>query len=216
MAARVEFLQQLFSTGKVMMRAPPAAEPGDRRAALEMLEETHYIHGLEVAGPALEFRPELALAAAEFVRAACWYLVQHDDPAEVLERRLALPAPQTAADHLMGDLLMRYVPNLHRRARAIAPNDPLCTILARVLRTWPLSGVLSDVMEVPLTEVDFDGHHGLMLQYAERLFRHQKTEWLPHGRALEYVELVFRDHGQERAPFLRSRRAANEVEKATT
>lgn len=216
MAALAEFLQQLLRTGKVVLSAPPAPEPDDRREALTLLERAYQTHRLEVAGPPLDFRPEVALGAGEFVRATCWYLMQHDEPAEAVERRLALPAPQTPADHLSADLLLRYVPQLHRRARAIAPADALSRILAGVLRAWPLSGVLSDVLEPPVTSVAFDGHAGLLLLYAERLYRNQKSDWLPRGRAFEFVELVFRDHNQERAPFLEPARAAAETEKVSS
>jgi hypothetical protein len=216
MAERVEFLHQLLHTGKVVLHGPPVAVPEEHPAALELLERAYRRHQLDVSGPPLEFRPDLALAVGEFVRHACWYLVRHDEPAAVLEKRLTLPTPASPADHLTGDLLLRYVPQLHRRARALAPNDPLGAILARVLRQWPLSGVLADVVEAPLTSIAFAGHPGLLLLYAERLFHNQKAEWLPTDPgAFAYVELVFRDHGQERSPFLRKGPATEELAKAT-
>jgi hypothetical protein len=59
-----------------------------------------------------------------------------------------------------------------------------------VLRQWPLSGVLSDVTEPPLTPPEFDGNPGLMLLYAERLARHEKSAWVPQGEGREYVQWV--------------------------
>ena len=203
MAALVEFLKHLVETGKVVFRDRPIPAPHEHSAALIVLERAYQTYQLEVAGPALQFSPEIALASAEFIRAACWYLVQHEEPAEALQRRLTLSPPRSPAEHLTGDLLLRYLPQLHRRAHGISPNDSLCEIVSKVMREWPLSGVLSDVAEGPLTPVDFGGHSGLLMLYAERLFRNQKAEWLPTGPARQYVELVFRDHGQERSPFLR-------------
>jgi hypothetical protein len=204
MAGLVEFLEPLLHSGRVTFSSRPAPSPDEHPATQKLLEQAYRTYQLEIAGPPLEFRPELAIAVAEFMRAACWYLVQHDEPAEALQKRLTLPIPQSPAEHLTGDLLLRYLPQVHRRARAISPTDPLVEIVTKVLRDWPLSGVLADVTDAPLTPPDIGGHSGLLMLYAERLHRHPKNEWLPTGPAREYVELVFRDHGQERSPFLRS------------
>jgi MoxR-vWA-beta-propeller ternary system domain bpX4 len=204
MAALVEFLEHLLHTGKVVFRERPIAAPTERFAGLAVLQRAFRTFQLDVAGPALAFCPEVALAVAEFTRAACWYLVQHDEPADAMRQRLTLSPPHSPAEHLTGDLLLRYVPQVHRRAHALLPNDPLCEILSKVMREWPLSGVMADVAEGPLTPIEFGGHSGLWMLYAERLFHNPKADWLPTGPAREYVELVFRDQGQERSAFLRS------------
>jgi hypothetical protein len=204
MAGLVEFLENLLHTGRVVFREPPLPAPEERHAALTVLARAYRTYQLDVAGPALNFCTKSAIAAAEYVRSGCWYLVHHDEPAEVLHQRLTLPTPQSPSEHLTGDLLLRYLPQLHRRARAGSPTDPLSEIVAKLLREWPLSGVLSDVTEAPLTPLEFGGHSGLLMLYAERLFRNQKAEWLPTGPEREYVELTFRDHGQEKSHFLRS------------
>ena len=83
-----------------------------------------------------------------------------------------------------------------------------------LLRQWPLTGVLADVAEEPLTPPEFDGHPGLLLLYAERLARHEKPAWVPHGKAFEYVELVFRELGKEQsALLLQQAQAAEATEK---
>ena len=111
-----------------------------------------------------------ALAAAEWTRRACWFLVSRGEPPGVVDRALgAPPAPRSAAEHLAADLTFRYLPAVHRRARAIDPGDVLALRLVEVLRRWPLSGSASDVEEGPTSPVDFGGHEGLMLLYAERL-----------------------------------------------
>jgi hypothetical protein len=53
-----------------------------------------------------------------------------------------------------------------------------------------LSGVLSDVEDEPTTALEFGGHKGLMLLYAERWVRNEKQAWRPQGRGWEFVELV--------------------------
>ena len=72
---------------------------------------------------------------------------------------------------------------VHRRARALDPADALVGLLERVLRQWPLSGVLAGLDEGPTSPLDFGGHEGLMLLYAERLARGPSPSWRPSGRA---------------------------------
>jgi MoxR-vWA-beta-propeller ternary system domain bpX4 len=98
----------------------------------------------------------------------------------------------TASQHLSADLLLRYLPQILRRARGLDPVDPLADIVAETLRRWPLSGVLSDVEERPVGSLDFEGHPGLMLLYAERLAANDRPGWRPpeSSRVFEYYELV--------------------------
>jgi hypothetical protein len=207
----VAFLHRLFREGTVVLRERPRLEPAGRNEALALLEGAHAAYRLDVAGPAIDFDGGTALAAAELVAGACWFLVNHTEPPAELERCLVLPGKATtAAQHLSADLLLRLLPQVHRRARSLAADDRLTALLADVLRRWPLSGVLSDVTEPPLTPPEFD-HPGLRLLYAERLARTEKPAWLPDGPGREYVELVLAGLGKERSPLLTT--AAAEVGK---
>jgi hypothetical protein len=192
MAAFVDFAQQLLTQGAVVLRERPRQTPPDRAEAGALLRRAHADCRLDVAGPLLPFDADAALSAAERVWWACWFLVQRGEPPEELDRCLApLPAPTAAAQHLSADLTLRFLPQVHRRARALAADDPLTRRLEDILRRWPLSGVLADVGEAPLTPVEFAGHPGLLLLYAERLAGNVRPSWVPGGPALEYVELIF-------------------------
>ncbi len=197
MTSLTEFLGQLFADGVVILRARPRLEAGERHAVLRLLCRAHADYRLDIAGPALDLDAETALAAAVLLSQACWFLVSRTEPVEELERCLALPGPPASpAQHLSADLTLRYLPQVHGRARALAPDDRLAVLLATVLRQWPLSGVLSQVEDEPLTPPEFGGHPGLLLLYAERLAQTEKPAWVPRGPAQEYVELVFADLGK--------------------
>jgi hypothetical protein len=181
------FLEQLFAEGQIVFRSRPARD----RGAGELLERTFAGYSLEVAGPPIEFDARTALAASELLAQACWFLLSHAEPDAELERCLVMSGPpRSAAQHLSADLVFRYLPHVHRRARARAPDDLLPKRLSDVLRQWPLSGVLSDVDDAPTAGLEFDGHPGLLLLYAERLARNDKPAWMPAKVGLEYVELV--------------------------
>jgi hypothetical protein len=186
----VGFLEALFDAGAVTIAARPVAAPVDS-SARELLDRVYAAERLSVAGPPVWCDAEIALAAAEFVRWACWFVVNRDEPAAEVERLLALPPePRTAAQHLSADLTFRYLPHVHRRARALSPDDPLTVRLEDTLRRFPLSGVLADVTAGPTTGLEFENHPGLQLLYAERFAKRPRAAWRPGGRTGEYVELV--------------------------
>lgn len=193
------FLSPLLEGGRIVFRhrPVPATAPTTATGAIGLLERAYRGYRLDIAGGPIAFDPGLARAAAELVRQASWALVCHHDRVQDLERCLSMPhAPATASHHLSADLLLRYLPQVHRRARALDPSDALVALLGRVLRQWPLSGVLADLEEGPTSPLDFGGHEGLMLLYAERLASREMPAWRPAGRALDYVELVSGEPGR--------------------
>jgi hypothetical protein len=204
MSPLARFFHELLRDGHMVLRELPATDPaGDLALVLRAAYETYR---LEIAGPAPAFDEPTALAAARVVYDAGWALVSQRLPVIELEKRLRMPGvPRTAAQHLSADLLLRYLPQVRRRARARDPADPFPAILEKVLRQWPLSGVLADIDERPDATLEFDHHPGLLLLYAERLAEHPKPAWLPTGKALEYVELVWEQLHRDPA-FLRQAR----------
>jgi len=199
MTAFHEFLTQLLDHGKIVFRSAPAPQDRPSSRAVAVLASAFETHGRSVAGPRIAFDAGVACAAAELVRRSSWATVNHDDRVAELEKRLRMPgSPVTPSQHLSADLTLRYVPQILRRARGLDPSDPLVGLLANVLRHWPLSGVLLDVEEGPLAPLDFGGHPGLLMLYAERLCRNDRPAWRPSqpGPAWDYYELVLQEHGR--------------------
>ncbi len=192
MAEFVEFLRRLFDSGQVLLRGRPHLSPAEEPAVRALLADVFATERLSVAGPLLPFDPDTALAAARLLADACWFLVSHGEPDEELQRSLVMPqAPATAGQHLSADLVFRYLPVVHRRARALAPDDALTRLLTELLWQWPLSGVLADVADEPTAPLEFNGHPGLLLLYAERLARNDRPAWRPAaGPAREAWDLV--------------------------
>jgi hypothetical protein len=199
MTALHDFLKQLLDHGLIVHRS--AAVPSDRPSprAIAVLVQAFETFSLLVAGPRIEFDSQVACEASELVRQASWALVSRHDRPENLAKRLKLPgSPSTPSHHLSADLVLRYVPQILKRARGMDPSDPLAGMLTQILRRWPLSGVLSDVEEGPLVPLDFGGHPGLLLLYAERLVDNDRPSWRPSppGPAWESYELVREEWGR--------------------
>jgi MoxR-vWA-beta-propeller ternary system domain bpX4 len=188
-----EFLTGLLGDGKVVFRSARAAQGRPRAEDIVLLEKAYSAFRLTVAGPDIPFDPAVGYSAAELIRQASWALVNHDDRVSHLKKCLTMPIqPVTSAHHLSGDLMLRYLPQILKRARGLDPSDPLNALLEDVLRRWPLSGVLSDVSDAPVGSLVFDGHPGLLLLYAERLAANDRAAWRPAqpGPGWEYYELV--------------------------
>jgi hypothetical protein len=197
MSPLADFLDLLLQEGRAVFRdRPEPATPPDIEAA-NLLRRAFANYRLRVAGPPIDVNATTALAAGALVYHACWFLVSRTEPESELERLLTLPGPpRSPAEHLSADLVLCYLPQIYRRAKALNPADRLTALLADILRRWPLSGVLTDIEEGPLTPVIFNGHPGLLMLYAERLTQHERLTWVPNGLGLEYLELVYAELGK--------------------
>ncbi|MGF1580415.1 MAG: hypothetical protein ACFCD0_13725 [Gemmataceae bacterium] len=198
MSALTSFLHNLFWNGKVVLSAAPREDSTVESEARIELQRAFETHTLGLTGPAVKFDVELALAASRVVWWSCWLLHDRSLTVKEMADKLRMPlAPQTAGDHILGDLLFQYLPNVLHRAEAISPDEPLAVKLAKVLREWPLSGVLATIVEKPVVSLHFDDHPGLLWLYAERWVRFRKRAWLPTDQGLEYIKMVWKDLGRE-------------------
>ena len=193
MATLASFLQEVLVDGRIAMHEPPANR--EEPEALAVLRRAHASDALTIAGPALPLDEPTALAAGRLLQWSAWYLLNPHLP---IEPRLAMHAPPKSPEqHLSADLTLRFLATLHRRAKALGQNDALPIALERILREWPFSGVVADIVEPPLTPIDFGKHPGLNFLYAERLAEHVRAGWLPRGIGMEYVELVWIELGKD-------------------
>jgi hypothetical protein len=190
-----DWLARVLTHGESVQLEPPPDPAGDRAAALDLLREAFDRAALDVAGTPVPFDPDAALAAAAALARACWLLVAPDEGEPA-----ALPVaaePSTASAHLSVDVTFRLLPAVYRRAALRDPGAGLAAEVERLLRAWPLSGVLADLNGGPTTPPDFGGHPGLQLLYAERLVRTARPGWVPpSGPAREWAERVFAGRGR--------------------
>ena len=198
MSTSSEFWQRVFTDGSIVLEGPPHGVAD--RDSLALLERFHEEYRLEIAGPPLPFVAEAAAQGARIVEMAAWYLASQAGTPRDLERHLVLAdEPAGPADHLSADLTLRYLPCIHQRARVLYPADPLPALLGEILRRWPLSGMLADLPDAPLGDLDFGGHPGLLFLYAERLAENLNPAWIPRGLGAPYVDLVWAELGRDPA-----------------
>ena len=190
-----DWLDRVLTAGESVQDAPPQLAPAERPAVEAQLRSAFDTHALDVAGPPVAFDADIALRAATALARACWLLVgaEEDEPVAI-----SLDAVESPAANLSADVVLRFMPAVYRRAQVRAPDDALATELARLLRAWPLSGVLADLGGAPTAPLDFGGHPGLQLLYAERLVATPRLNWMPvDGPARAWAERIFAERGAQ-------------------
>ena len=196
MASFVAFLRGLLNEGAAVLRERPHGVGDERPEAETLLAEAFADHRLDIAGPLLAFDAGTALAAAEQLWFACWFLLHRGEPPAEVEKCLRpCTPPVTASQHLSADLVLRFAPRVYRRARRADAADMLTKWLEQLLRRHPLTGVLSDIEEGPLAPVHLEDHPGLLLLYAERLAENPRPAWAVQGPVSSYIEMVFGERG---------------------
>lgn len=189
MPAFADWLHGVLTDGESVQPDSPDPTAADHPTARKLLSEAFADASLDLAGPPLPFEPDTALAAARLLAVACWRVATGETT--------PLPAvrePTSPAAHLSADVTLRFLPSVHRRARAV--NTPLAEELAEVLRRFPLSGVLADLDGSPVKPPAFD-HVGLTQLYADRLTTAPRARWLPPlGPGREWAEKAFADRNR--------------------
>ncbi len=195
MAAFTHWLTGVLTEGHSTLTAAPVLAPAELPAVVRLLRDSYARLQREVAGPPVPFDLDLALKLARLLADACWHLSALPPETPLPADTLAPPA--SASEHLTGDLLLRFLVSVRKRASLRGPADPLAVWCESFLRAWPLSGVSMDCRDGPTTPLTFAGHAGLAMLYAERLAAHPEPAWVPSaGAVLDAVERAFAELGR--------------------
>lgn len=187
-----DFLHDLLTTGAVTLSGRPAPfEPDDLVNAEALLSDYHDEDALSLPRRAPAYDAPAALWAA----ATLYYTVQLALVRELDESVIEQYLPDFAAEATPEaaysvDLTFRYLPDLVRLAKGLAPGDALVTRLQALARRWPLSFVGHEPAE-PAAEAALLTHPALGAEYVDRLIRarDQARAALPHLRPLVQAAL---------------------------
>lgn len=199
-----QFLNSLLYEGRV--RVDPILDRNGRIITTGV-EELHDAAVL-VEAFELEYRSDLAhqppplsrdamLWAASFVQRACGVLTYRDIDADGVRRALSDPCPESPSCSVVYsvDLILRFLPDVIRLARAASPDDPLVHHLTEIARQWPLSSV--GIGSIDITEpLDWLDDPCLQQIYVDRILAEQQESRLDDPRVREAVQTAVGRHPQ--------------------
>ena len=190
----MEWLTGVLTAGEsILPSRPQSPSASDLVEAEASLLEAFHDTALDIAGPPLEFDPVRAKNAALMLYDFCLYFTGQRPADPPPQDRLGTPS--SASAHLSADTTLRYLPAVHRRLGVRGIDDQTAVLVEAILRRWPLSGVRADISAPPESPLDFFGHSGLQLFYAELLLEKPRLNWVPpSGIAREWVQRVFHEN----------------------
>lgn len=190
-----EWLKQVIEHGEAVFSSAPSTWKYDEKAIRDFLHQYHALESLDLAGPPIPLDVDSGIWASRTLAAACWEVATGQ--VEPPQKATAEPKPTSPATHFSVDLFFRFLPRVLQRARAAGMSDSLVERLELLLNQWPLSGVLFPGDRQPLTDLDFSGHPGLQILFAERSLKDPRPAWFPaQGKAREWAECVYSQNQQ--------------------
>ena len=167
-----DFLRDLLERGKVTVAGRIGSFADDDLRAAETLLRHYYEEDvLDMPGTAPAFLPEAALWGARYFYHAVQLAVLRDLGEEVVRGYLQdYPGPRTPEAVYSVDLTFRYLPDLLRLARGLAPDDVLVAALQRTALDWPFSSVGGETAGDVAPGVIL-AHPSLRTAYVDRIIR---------------------------------------------
>ncbi|HEV3338956.1 MAG TPA: hypothetical protein VG125_01325 [Pirellulales bacterium] len=187
------FLSSLAETGRVQVAEPEAPLEQVQGEADELLAVYDRLARDQLAFAAPRFVPAVARWAAELMYRGCQLLVFRRLDARAVQTALSVTCPQPlSADAIYSaDLLLRYLGDLLRMARAVADRDVLVAELLRLGGQWPLSSIGAakiDPNQLDLRAVDLVMADRCLRQlYIDRVITHRDLSRLDHRVVLDGV-----------------------------
>ncbi|UOQ51203.1 hypothetical protein [Hymenobacter cellulosivorans] len=168
------FLQDLLTTGSITLTGRPTPfVPDDLLAATDLLQTYHAEDAQQMPHSAPAFDAPAALWAARLLYYTIQLtLVRELDEAVIAQALADFTADLTPEVLYSADLMLRYLPDLLRLAKGLAPGDALVARLQALARQWPLSFVSSEMPD-PEAEARVLVHPALRQEYVDRIIRAQ-------------------------------------------
>ncbi len=165
------FLSDLFSHGEIVVaNRLEAFTRAEEAEAQLLLEELHSEEQLNTPKAAIAFDPAAALWSAKFLYRAVQITLLRALDEDTIKKELRLyPGTITPASICSADLCLRYVGDLFKLTKGLAPGDILLDYFKKLALQWPYSAI--GWASLPNKEQLFEilKHEGLRLLFLERL-----------------------------------------------
>ncbi len=194
-----EFLKALFTKGSVVVSNKLKAFSNvDRLEAAAVLERFSRLDRLEMPGEMPAFDREAALWAATFIYRSAQLILLRDEAAASIPKYLVdFPGSRDVAANYSVDLSFRFLPDVIKLAKGLAPGDPLVAKLEQTANLWPLSnpsirleGVSEDLEKI----LD---HPTLSLVFVDRVIAAKNRHVLKHVSIRALIGAALGEHAEK-------------------
>jgi len=183
------FLTQLRETGEVEVDIQMRTfRPRELRDAKELLAFIYQEEKFRIPAHAPIFDEKAASWAAGFLYRACQFLILRELGKEELEKWLKPFDDMITAPSIYSvDLSFRYLPDVLKLAKGLAPDDPLVAILMENASFWPFSSV-GMRLEDWQNEAEILQHAALRQAYVDRIIEKKDKSRLQNEQVLTFVK----------------------------
>lgn len=188
-----EFLRQLRTGGRIVFESPERSpvDPAAEADCIRMIEALDERRRWEMASAPPELNREQAFWAVRLLFSSAQFLVYRDLGAEQVRHELfsECPGEPGSAQAYSVDLLLCWLPEIHRRAARVSYQDPLTDCLEELGHQWPLSSI---GMKLRKRDDPFDlefiwDDSSLRVLYVDRVISRRDESRLADKRVLETV-----------------------------
>lgn len=197
------FIEGLFREGSVLVEGQMASfEEADLHQAGELLKQVYSQQVLEMPLTAPSFDAAPATWAAQYLYHAVQLIMIRDLDEEAIREHLKTFDGTKSSETIFSvDLVFRYLPDLFKLAKGLAPDDPLVKQLKTEALKWPFSSVGIDLTE-EINESTILGHPSLRYAYMDRIIAMRDEKRLNKPELTELAREVLGEHAADLWPGL--------------
>ena len=190
--ALTAFLTDLFRQGEVVVEGQlKPFLPADLETSKHLLEKIYEEEGADLPFDSPAFDDGAAMWSAQFLyRAVQFALLRELDDQSIQQELRPFPAEVTPSAIIAVDLCMRYLPDLFKLVRGLAPDDVLVRYIRQTAAQWPYSAVGMDVTEEPNNITAVLSDNGLRQIYLERVIALNDTIAVKHFQLMPWLEAM--------------------------
>jgi hypothetical protein len=190
-----QFLQTLYTSGRLVLSSSEAPLSAGRDDA--ELQAVDRAVRLELAGEGPALAPAVVHWAAKMLHDCCRFYAFRNVDAETIAAALTVACPDdSSCDEAQraysADLAFRYLPDLLKLCRGLAPEDPLVAGIIQLAKAWPLSSVgiaevdnAADLPDSPILD-----HPALRELYIDRIITREAVGRLRRPAAARLAKAV--------------------------
>lgn len=190
-----QFILNLLEKGQVVLEGKLKDFSQKELEEASSVLKVYYDHDkMKMPYQAPEFEPGIAIWGATFLYHTMQLsLLRDEDEATVRQYLKVSTATQTPSVIYSADLMLRYLPQLLRMTKGLAPNDILVKCLMETATQWPFSSIGIALTETPHLDPILE-HPSLRGAYIDRIIQSKDQKNIYNEKITNLINEALGDH----------------------